>query len=96
MKKPLLVYQIVICLVILTIATIPVFITRHLDPEISHYYKIERLNVDGKVQQTYISKGRFPWTGEHSVTFTEYPCGHFITINSNYTVEDLGTKLDAL
>jgi hypothetical protein len=61
-----------------------------------HYYKIERINNEGKVQQTYISKGHFPWVGEHYVDFREYPSGHLIRINSAYTVEDLGETLDQL
>jgi hypothetical protein len=77
---------------ILTIA-LTIILGVHLsDDRSDHYYQIERLNLDGKVQQVYFSKGRFPWAGEHEVSFRSYPSGNFIHISANYTVEDIGTN----
>lgn len=55
------------------------------------YYRIQRLNIYGEVQQTYYSQS-FPWSGENCTYFKEYPSGKFIEFSAPYTAEDLGTN----
>ena len=101
MQKPSFLFLLTVFLSIVSIATALVVIAFWTasclaNSETPHYYLIKRLNIEGNVEQTYISKGRFPWVNDHSVDFYEYPSGHNIRINSNYTVEDLGTNISTL
>ena len=101
MQKPSFLFPLTVVLSIVSIATalvaIPFWAASYLvNSEPPRYYLIKRLNIQGKVEQTYISKGHFPWVNDHSVDFYEYPSGHNIRINSNYTVEDLGTNINTL
>lgn len=59
-------------------------------PEPTHYYKIQRLNYNGEVIQTYYSKS-YPW-GTDFIDFKEYPSGKWIKLKCSYTAEDLGTN----
>ena len=59
--------------------------------EHNEYYRIQRLNIYGEVQQTYYSQS-FPWSGENCTYFKEYPSGKFIEFSAPYTAEDLGTN----
>jgi hypothetical protein len=58
--------------------------------EPDHYYRIQRLNISGEVQQTYYSK-KYPW-GMETVSFKEYPSGKDIKFYAPYTAEDIGTN----
>jgi hypothetical protein len=81
-----------IVLGILTVATIPMFIAGCLvNSEPVHYYKIQRLNINGDVQQTYYSKG-YPWGTDSYVSFNEYPSGRTIKMHTPYVAEDIGTN----
>ena len=62
--------------------------------EPTHYYKIQRLNYNGEVIQTYYSKS-YPW-GTDFIDFKEYPSGKWIKLKCSYTAEDLGTNKPAL
>jgi len=59
-------------------------------PEPTHYYKIQRLNYNGEVIQTYYSKS-YPW-GTDFIDFKEYPSDKWIKFKSPYTAEDIGTN----
>ncbi len=59
-----------------------------------HYYKIQRLNNIGEVQQTYYSKS-YPW-GTDCIGFREFPSGKNIKFSAPYTAEDLGTNKPTL
>lgn len=56
----------------------------------THYYKIQRLNLNGDVLQTYYST-TYP-CGTEAIVFIEYPSGKEIKFKSSYTAEDLGTN----
>ena len=60
-------------------------------PEPTHYYKVQRLNLNGDVQQTYYSQS-FPWGTDRYVTFREYPSNRYIKLSTPYVAEDLGTN----
>lgn len=60
----------------------------------THYYKIQRLNFNGEVIQTYYSKS-YPW-GTDFIDFKEYPSERWIKFKSPYTAEDLGTNKPSL
>jgi len=62
--------------------------------EPTHYYKIQRLNLNGEVMQTYYSKS-YPW-GTDFIDFKEYPSGKWIKFKASYTAEDLGTNKPSL
>jgi hypothetical protein len=101
MQKPSFLFQLTVVLTIICFSVAFIAISFWVasclgNSETPHYYLIKRLNIQGKVEQTYISKGRFPWVNDHSVDFYEYPSGHNIRINSNYTVEDLGININTL
>lgn len=102
MKKPLPVFfamKVVGCMIagILILLLIPFSLVAYIEAyETPHYYEITRLNINGEIEQTYIAKGRFPWVRNNSIEFNQYPSGHRVLINSRYTVEDLGTSLNAL
>jgi predicted amidohydrolase len=59
-------------------------------PEPTHYYKIQRLNYNGEVIQTYYSKS-YPY-GTDFIDFKEYPSGKLIKLKCGYIAEDLGTN----
>jgi hypothetical protein len=64
--------------------------TYFVPSEPTHYYKIQRLNINGEVQQTYYSES-YPW-GTDFIDFKEYPSRRWIKFKSPYTAEDLGTN----
>jgi hypothetical protein len=55
------------------------------------YFKIQRLNIYGEVQQTYYSKN-FPCDGDHYIYFRDYTTGKWIQFSAPYTAEDIGTN----
>ena len=55
------------------------------------YFKIQRLNIYGEVQQTYYSKN-FPCDGNHYIYFRDYTTGKWIQFSAPYTAEDIGTN----
>jgi hypothetical protein len=55
------------------------------------YFKVQRLNFNGEVLQTYYSKN-FPCDGNHYIYFREYPSGKCIQFSAPYTAEDIGTN----
>lgn len=84
-----------VVLFFLAIAIIPMFIGGCLaGSEPIHYYKIQRLNINGEVMQTYYSKS-YPW-GTDYIDFREYPSGKWIKLKCSYTAEDLGTNKPSL
>jgi len=80
---------------ILSFALIPVFVfagcAYYIPQSHQHYYKIQRLNINGQVMQTYCSKG-YPWGTEGYVTFKEYPSGKHVKMQCPYVAEDIGTE----
>ena len=75
---------------IVAIAVVPFFIAGCIaESEPIHYYKIQRLNLNGEVLQTYYSQS-FPWGTDSYVTFREYPSNRYIKLSTSYTAEDLG------
>jgi hypothetical protein len=56
-----------------------------------HYYKIQRLNINGEVQQTFYSTG-YPWGTDGFVSFKEYPSSRWIKMQCPYVAEDIGTN----
>jgi hypothetical protein len=86
-------WTVVVC--IIAVAIIPMFIGGCLaNSEPIHYYKIQRLNINGEVMQTYYSKS-YPW-GTDYIDFREYPSGKWIKLKCSYTAEDLGTNKPSL
>jgi hypothetical protein len=59
-------------------------------PEPTHFYRVQRLNYNGEIVQTYYSKS-YPW-GTDFIEFKEYPSNKWIKFKSPYTAEDLGTN----
>ena len=59
-------------------------------PQPTHYYKIQRLNYNGEVIQTYYSKS-YPY-GTDFIDFKEYPSDKWIKLKCGYIAEDLGTN----
>ena len=89
-------FEATVILVILSIAIFPMCIGGCLAAfEPIHYYKIQRLNINEEVMQTYYSKS-YPWGIEGCVDFREYPSGKWIKMNAPYTAEDLGTNKPTL
>jgi hypothetical protein len=83
-------WAVVLC--IIAVAIIPMFIGGCLaGSEPTHYYRIQRLNVNGEVQQTYYSIG-YPWGTDSYVTFREYPSNKDIKMATPYVAEDIGTN----
>ena len=83
-------WSVVLCMFGITL--IPLFIggcIAESDP--THYYKIQRLDVYGQVQQVYYSTG-YPWGTDSYVTFKEYPSERNIKMHCPYVAEDLGTN----
>jgi hypothetical protein len=81
-----------VVLFFLAIAIIPMIIGGCLaNSEPTHYYKIQRLNINGEVQQIYYSKG-YPWGTDGYVTFTDYPSNKYIKMQTPYIAEDIGTN----
>ena len=77
---------------IIAFAVIPMVIGGCLANSVpTHYYKIQRLNINGEVQQVYYSKG-YPWGTDGYVTFTEYPSNRDIKLHTPYVAEDIGTN----
>jgi hypothetical protein len=82
----------VIVLCILAVAVIPKFIGGCLaGSEPTHYYKIQRLNINGEVQQVYYSQS-YPWGTDGYIAFREYPSKSYIKLSTPYVAEDLGTN----
>jgi hypothetical protein len=81
---------------IIVFATIPMLIGGCLANSAPiHYYKIQRLNINGEVQQVYYSKG-YPWGTDGYVSFTEYPSNRDIKMHTPYIAEDIGTNKPSL
>ena len=86
----------VVVLCILIVVVIPMFVGGCLaGSEPTHYYKVQRLNLNGDIQQTYYSQS-FPWGTDSYVTFREYPSNRYIKLSSPYVAEDLGTNKPSL
>jgi hypothetical protein len=62
-----------------------------MNQEPVHYFKIQRLNFNGDVQQTYYSKN-FPNDGDHYIYFRDCTIGKLIQFSAPYTAEDIGTN----
>ena len=89
-KTLLFVWSVIVCM--FAVILIPMFIGGCLAAsEPQHYYKIQRLNVNGDVQQTYYSE-TYPWGTEGYVTFKVYPSGSDIKMHCPYVAEDIGTN----
>lgn len=56
-----------------------------------HYYKIQRLDNYGQVQQVYYSTG-YPCGTDNYVTFKQYPSGATVMMHCPYIAEDIGTN----
>lgn len=85
-----------VTLCILAVAVIPFFIAGCIaESEPTHYYKIQRLNINGEVQQVYYSQS-FPWGTDGYVTFREYPSNRYIKMHTSYVAEDIGTNKPSL
>lgn len=56
-----------------------------------HYYRVQRLNIFGEVQQTYYSRC-LPESVNNNVFFREYPSKKWIQFSAPYTAEDIGTN----
>ena len=84
-----------VTLAILAVPLIPILLfvgCSYIDPTPpTHYYKIQRLNLNGEVQQIYYSQS-FPWSTDGYITFREYPSNRYIKIHTSYVAEDLGTN----
>jgi len=81
-----------VILFILSVAIIPFIIGGCIaSSEPVHYYKIQRLNINGELQQVYYSKN-YPWGTDGYVTFVEYPSGRNIKMHTPYVAEDIGTN----
>lgn len=88
--KPFL-FVILAVLIICTVSAIPMIITGCLlSSEPTLYYKVQRLNNNGVVQQTYYSQN-YP-TGTDAIYFKEYPSGNWIKFSAPYSAECLGTN----
>jgi predicted amidohydrolase len=83
---------------ILAIPLVPILVITgcayFVPSEPTHYYKIQRLNFNGEIIQTYYSKS-YPW-GTDFIDFKEYPSERWIKFKSPYTAEDLGTNKPSL
>jgi hypothetical protein len=88
------IFEIKVIAFILAVALCPALVVvscSYIDPTPpAHYYKIQRLNINGEVMQTYYSKS-YPW-GTDFIDFKEYPSNKWIKFKSPYTAEDLGTN----
>jgi len=88
-KTLLFVWSAIVCM--FAVILIPMFIGRCVAAsEPIHYYKIQRLNYNGEVIQTYYSKS-YPY-GTDFIDFREYPSGKWIKLKCGYIAEDLGTN----
>ncbi len=84
-----------IVLAMLAVIIIPLVIGGCLAAsEPRHYYKIQRLNINGEVQQTYYSTS-YPW-GTGYISFREFPSGKDVKFSAPYTAEDIGTNKPTL
>jgi len=81
-------------LAILAIPLVPILFFVGCATEPRHYYKIQRLNINGEIQQIYYSTS-YP-NGTGSIHFREYPSGKWIKFSAPYTAEDLGTNKPTL
>jgi hypothetical protein len=89
-KSLLFGWTVVLCM--LGITLIPLFIGGCLaESEIKHYYKIQRLDAYGQVQQIYYSYD-YPWGTDGYVSFKQYPTGASIKMHCAYVAEDIGTN----
>jgi len=93
-KRKTFLFEVKIISLILAVAFTPTiffvgcaFFEPHLP---THYYKIQRLNYNGEVIQTYYSKS-YPY-GTDFIDFKEYPSDKWIKLKCSYTAEDLGTN----
>jgi hypothetical protein len=89
-------FEIKVILFILSIALIPVFVfvgcAYYIPEPHQHYYKIQRLNINGEVMQTFYSKG-YPYGTQGYVTFREYPSNKNIKMQCPYVAEDIGENV---
>ena len=81
-----------VVLALLAVIIIPMTIGGCLaESEPTHYYKIQRLNIYGEVEQVYYSTG-YPWGTDGCVIFKEYPSNRNIKMHAPYIAEDIGTN----
>ena len=87
------IFEVKVIAFILSIPLIPIlfFGCAYFDRPAVHYYKIQRLNINGEVMQTFYSKG-YPWGTDGFVSFKEYPSSKWIKMQCPYMSEDMGTN----